>query len=122
MLQELGFEKQSKRNTSFDDLFSGAVAGGVSTAISHPLDTLATSAQAKGKFKKINTRGWRKKRILKHIKPAANLWNKRVGRYYSGMGAKQLKIIPTAAISFATYGGMKKILKNFDKKYTETTL
>jgi len=122
MLHELGFNKQAKRNSSFDDLIAGAAGGGVATAITHPLDTMATSAQSKGKFRKLRHSGWKRRKVLKHFVPAAKLWNKRVGKYYSGMGAKQLKIVPTAAISFATYGAVKSQLKNFDKKYTKTTL
>jgi hypothetical protein len=107
MLRDLGFQKQAKRrNDSYDDLIAGAAGGFVSSVSTHALDTLAVSSQAKDPRKLKDIKGLSAK--AKHL--------------YKGVGWRTAKIVPAMAISFATYGGVKKYLKKLDKKNTKTTL
>lgn len=67
----------------------GAIAGGLSTAIMYPIDTLQIMKQTQ-------------------TLPKGGLRLKNIPRLYKGIGLKMLKIIPTTAISFATYDFIKK--------------
>lgn len=67
-------------------LIPGAVAGGISTAIMYPIDTIQIAKQTGVKIPKTP------------------------GRLYKGIGMKMLKIIPTTAISFAAFDYMKKLM------------
>lgn len=74
---------KERYSSSSIDLMAGAASGIVAAAATHPLDTIAIRAQASGT------------------------------KLYAGFGPKLLKSIPTAVVGFATYGGTKRKLEDW---------
>lgn len=79
-------------NSLLKSTLPGAIAGGFSTAVTYPIDTL---------------------QIMKQTQtfPKGGLKLKNIPRLYKGIGLKMLKIVPTTALSFAAYDFIKKKLR-----------
>ena len=118
MLIKLGFDKVSRKkktSTFRDNMLAGAASGFVTGVVSHPIDTLQVRRQVgsgsglKRKFVSSVGKHFPRKRQsfkMRSVKTLKSL--------YKGFGLKTMKIVPSMAVSFATYTAMQNALKKTD--------